>query len=242
MAFTVRDYHDLVQLLTEHPEWQWELRRLLIDEDLKALPGIVRDLAEAQRRAEERLSGVEERLGRLEETVAALAEAQRRAEERLAGVEERLGRVENKLGRIDGRTLEQEYREKAVGYFGRLLRKTQVIARDNLVDMLEARLSADELDDALLIDLVVRGQPRQRTDWEEVWLAVEVSSVVDRNDVLRACRRAELLRKAGCPTIPVVAGTESTPRAETEARGQSVVMLQDGQSWLWDEALAVWLG
>ena len=121
MTFTVRDYHDLVQLLTEHPEWQWELRRLLISEDLQALPGIVRDLAEAQQRTEaqvaalaeaqrraeerlsgveERLSGVEERLSRLEETVAALAEAQRRAEERLSGVEERLSRLEETVAAL----------------------------------------------------------------------------------------------------------------------------------------------
>jgi len=283
MAFTVQDYHDLVQLLTEHPEWQWELRRLLISEDLQALPGIVRDLAEAQQRTEaqvaalaeaqrraeerlsgveERLSGVEERLTRLEETVAALAEAQRQAEERLTRlekavmalaeaqrqaelrlslVEERLRRVEDKLGRVDGRTLEQEYREKAPGYFSRLLRKTRVIARDHLADLLETRLPADELDDALLVDLVVRGQPRQRTGLEEVWLAIEVSSVIDQGDVLRAYRRAKLLRKAGYPTIPVVAGAESTPEAETEAHNQNVVMVQDGQSQLWDEALAVWL-
>lgn len=93
MAFTVQDYHDLVRLLAEHPEWQVELRRLLIAEDMQALPGIVRDLAEAQRRTEERLT-------RLEETVAALAEAQRRTEAQVAALAEAQRRTERALKRL----------------------------------------------------------------------------------------------------------------------------------------------
>jgi hypothetical protein len=105
MAFTVRDYHDLVRLLAEHPEWQLELRRLLMSEDLQALPGIVRDLAEAQRRAEERLSGaeerlsgVEERLSRLEEAVVALAEAQQRTERALQRLSRQVGGLSETVG------------------------------------------------------------------------------------------------------------------------------------------------
>ncbi len=31
---TVNDLHDLVRLLTEHPEWQVELRRLILTDEL----------------------------------------------------------------------------------------------------------------------------------------------------------------------------------------------------------------
>jgi hypothetical protein len=57
-------------------------------------------LAEAQRRSEERLSGVEERVSRLELAVERLAEAQRRSEERLSGVEERVSRLELAVERL----------------------------------------------------------------------------------------------------------------------------------------------
>ncbi len=94
MAFTVSDFSDLVRLLAEHPEWQVELRRLILTEDLLKLPAIVQELAEAQRRTEEqvgKLAGavahLEERVSRLEAAVAELAEAQRRAEERLSHLE-----------------------------------------------------------------------------------------------------------------------------------------------------------
>ena len=294
MVFTVREYYDLVRLLAEHPEWQLELRRLLISEDLQALPGIVRDLAEAQRRSEERLgrleetvaalaeaqrrteqkvaelaeaqrrseerlSGVEERLSRLEETVAALAEAQRRSEERLGRLEEAVTalaeaewrtehavaalfesykRLEDRVGRLIGRSLEQEYREKAAAYFGRLLRRTRVVAREALDEMLEDSLSAEELNEVLLLDLVVRGQPRLRPEIPEVWLAVEVSAVVDREDVERAQRRAALLRQAGHRAVPVVAGERLAEGVEEEAGAALAVVLQNGRVGGWEEALA----
>ncbi|MFQ5595505.1 MAG: hypothetical protein ACE5HA_15260, partial [Anaerolineae bacterium] len=80
MAFTVRDYQDMVRLLEQHPDWQAELRRLLLADDFLALPAIVRDLAEAQQRTEARLE-------RLEATVQSLAEAQERTEARLERLE-----------------------------------------------------------------------------------------------------------------------------------------------------------
>ena len=42
MAFTVRDFTDLVRLLNEHPEWQSELRRIVLTDELLTLPDLVR--------------------------------------------------------------------------------------------------------------------------------------------------------------------------------------------------------
>ena len=56
MAFTVQDLHDLVALVTQHPEWRAELRRLVLTEELLALPQIVHDLAEAQQRTEQQIA------------------------------------------------------------------------------------------------------------------------------------------------------------------------------------------
>jgi hypothetical protein len=87
MGFDVKDYLDLVRLLQEHPEWRAELRRLLLTDELLALPELVRELADVQRRTEERLLILTERID-------ALAEAQRRTEERVGGLEDRVGRLE----------------------------------------------------------------------------------------------------------------------------------------------------
>jgi hypothetical protein len=318
MAFTVKDYQDFATLLAEHPEWQSELRRLVLSAELLTLPETMRQiaenvrylteaqrrteqrvegLAEAQRRSEERLTRLEEsvaalteaqrrseeRLTRLEESVAALIEAQRRSEERLTrleesvaalieaqqrterrlqeltmaqqrtdeqmaklaeivqGIEVRLARVESRLSVLDGRTLEMEYREKAYAYFGFLLRRLRVVPPNTLEDTLETHLSFDEVKELLRLDLLLNGRPRERADLPEVWLAVEISVVVDENDVTRARRRAELLRKAGYRAIPVVAGQEVTLGARAEMQSRAIVMLQDGKATLWDEALAKWV-
>ena len=202
MVFTVSDFNDFKQLLLDHPAWQVEVRRLLLSEDFEALPGIVRRLAEAQERFVERQNSTEQRLARLEKVVAELAEAQKQTEQRLAHLEKvvaelaealrqltlRVDAMAVTLAKVNGRTLEGEYREKAPAYFGRWIRRTIVVARTALEEELEERLSDDELHDALLIDLVVRGRLKGGPQSPEVYLAVEVSSVVDREDVSRAVR------------------------------------------------------
>ena len=94
---TINDLHDLVRLLTEHPEWQAELRRLILTDELLELPLIARQLVEAQRRTEEQVAQLteaqrrtEEALGRTQEQVAQLIEAQRRTEEALGRTQEQV--------------------------------------------------------------------------------------------------------------------------------------------------------
>jgi uncharacterized coiled-coil protein SlyX len=318
MAFTVQDYTDLVRLLLEHPEWRLEIRQLVLSEELLSLPEIVRELAEAQRRTEERLGRLEgivaelaeaqrrtearvaelaeaqrrteerldrlegivaelaeaqrrteERLDRLEGIVAELTEAQRRAEERLDRLEERVARLEetvqnlieqmatlveqvrslteaqhhmsDTLGRLKGQVMELNYRHRAGAFLGPFLRRIQVVDPVALEDALEAALTPGEFRDLLRLDLLLKGSPRQRPEVPEIWLAVEVSAVVDRTDIDRAERRASLLRKAGFPALPVAAGEEATRGAEDSAALQKVILVQDGQVSFWEEALGAWL-
>jgi hypothetical protein len=62
MAFTVADFHDLIRLLEEHPDWQTELRRVLLSQDLLDLPRTVQELATAQYRTEEAIIRLTERM------------------------------------------------------------------------------------------------------------------------------------------------------------------------------------
>ena len=322
MAFEAQDYLDLLRLLQEHPEWRQELRRLLLTDELLALPQLFREWIEAQQRAERRTTRAllvlaqaqrrsEERIGRVEEQLAALAEAQRKTEERVTRVEEqlaalaeaqrkteeqvrmlaeaqrhleeRVARVEEQLAALAeaqrkteehlaalvevqrsmssalselsarvsslsdavsglrGRVLELTYQNKAVAYFGPLLRRVRVVSMETLLEALRAKLSPEEFRDVLLLDLLVQGKLETWPGKPEIWLAIEVSAVVDERDVERARRRATLLRRAGYRAIPVAAGERATLGAEENARQQSVVMLQDGRVFLWEEALKTWL-
>lgn len=276
MAFTVEDYYDLLRLLHEHPEWRPELRRLVLSDELLALPELVRELAEAQRRTEARIEALTEAQQRTEVHLSALAEAQRRTEERLEALTQRVDaltqrmdeltqrvdaltadvqrltlnvaeltgtvrRLSDRLDRVMGDILELRYREHAGGYFGTWVRGARVIAPAELEDTLQERLTHDEILDVLRLDLLVRGRWRALPETPEVWLVVEVSSVIDEGDVARAWRRARLLRRAGYRAVPVVAGERIIPEAEASARAQTVGVIQDGQVILGDEELAAWL-
>jgi len=99
-----------------------------------------------------------------------------------------------------------------------------------LEDDLEAHLSPEEFRDLLQLDLLIRGRPRYREEAPEVWLAVEISVVIDRRDVERA------LRRAGYRAIPTVTGERMTEGAEEEAEAHKVLMLLDGRPISWEEA------
>jgi len=225
----------------------------------------VNELVEAQRRTEERLSELaeaqkraEERLGRLEATVQALAEAQKRAEEQiseLAGAQrrteeqirilvqemgaarKRLDQGEVRLSMLYGWRLESLYRERAYAYFGSLLRRVRVIPLPDIEEEMEARLTQAEVRDLWSLDLLVSGRVREQPELPEVWLAVEVSAVVDQDDVERAARRARFLRRLGRPVVAVAAGEKVTAGGKKAAEARQVLLLQDGQPLYWEQAL-----
>ena len=239
MAFTVNDLQDLTRLLLERPEWLGEVRRIVLTDELLALP---RELAEAQRRTDERFAELAEAQRRTDERLAELAEAQRRTEERLEQLivrfEEAQRRNDDQFADIRGRLLEIEYRDKVGAIFGSRLRRPQVVDGGDLWEMLEARLDKAEIRQVVASDLVVRGRLPPQSGGSELWLAVEVSSVVDRYDVERAAQRAALLRKAGLAALGAVAGRRLTQGASALADELRVVISESGDLLGWDEALS----
>ncbi len=204
---------------------------------LERLETIVAELIEAQKRAEARLE-------RLEIIVAELIEAQKRTEARVNELVEaqkltevRIQKLTDRVAKNSGQLMEMNYRDKAYAYFGALMRNVRVISLQDLEPVLEKHLSEAEMRELLPLDLLVQGRPRRIRPQEDVWLAVEVSIVVDINDVRRARQRARLLRKAGLIAAPAVAGEQATSGAELAAQEDGVLLLQDGSNHYWEEAL-----
>jgi len=206
----------------------------------------VKELAEAQARMEAEFQKYREaseaRFARIEAALDRLAEAQAQTEAQLRDLVQVVKKMQDTLAAVKGRQLEFNYHYRAGAYFGPLLRRLRAFLPVELESELETRLSAEDFRDLLSLDLVVTGQPRHLPDAPQVWLAVEVSSVVDRHDVERAIHRAGLLRRAGLRAIPVVAGEDITVGAQRDAEAHRVVVLQDGQALFWEAALADVLG
>ena len=205
MAFSIRDYQDMVRLLDRHPEWRAELRRLVLTEELLALPAIVRDLAEAQQRTEARLEQLAVRVDQL-------AEAQQRTEVLVQGlsaemrllsrqVQDLLEWQRGEAGRRDGERYEQRVIRRAGGLFnggeGGSPGSDKVYHHLlSLIRRIPNLKNIGEDEDPMLADLIW---------WKDHQYAViEVSITADKHDVTRAARRAEALRSANVQAIAVV--------------------------------------
>ena len=206
-------------------------------------------LSEAQAQTEARLRELAEAQAQTEARLRELAEAQERYQEaseaRFARIEAVLEQVvvqiqklTDRTGKLEGRLLELTYQQKAGSYFGHLLRRPRAFLPAEIEDQLEGRITQEEFRELLAVDLLVSGRPRHLAEAPQVWLVVEISATVDRHDVERARQRADLLRRAGLRAIPTVAGEDATMGALEEAKTHKVLMLQDGRSWFWEEALA----
>ena len=218
------------------------------------------ELAEFQRRTDERFAELAEAIRQLtlrfeeaqrrnDERFAELAEFQRRTDERFAELaeairqltlrfEEAQQRNDNQFADIRGKLLEIEYRNKIGAIFGGRLRKPRVVDAGDVWDMLRDQLGEAEIRRIVAADLIVRGGLLRAQGEGELWLVVEVSSVIDRNDVARAAERAALLRKAGLMVVPVVAGQRLTQGAVTLAEEFGVAIARNGGLDGWDKALA----
>jgi hypothetical protein len=225
MPFTVTDFHDLVRLLEEHSDWRTELRRVLLSQDLLDLPRAVQKLAVAQRRTEEAITHLTERM----EQGFADATIDRRD-------------MRRDIGQLKGLGQEQFYRDRAAAIFGRLLVQGYDATNQVADHLQEARrlgvISDRECQDVLAADLLWGGQLRGSR--QPLVVVLEASWTVGNVDVERAASRAAVLRQAGLKALPVAAGQEWPPNTQDEARRAGVAIVQDGaiDQESWEAALA----
>lgn len=214
------------------------------------------ELAQAQDRTEKRVEELveiglrnEARLSRLEELVDKLATSQMALEKFQMALEKRMDEMSQilkgilvSLDDLRGGYLELKYERHAGAFFGRFLRRLKPTLMYDLSREMEERLenslSSEVYNDLLRLDLLISGRPRSRPDIEQLWLAVEISAVVDRHDVQRAKNRADALRRAGYLVVPAGVGDRFTRGAEEEASELNVLLMKDGSYRYWEEALS----
>lgn len=198
-------------------------------------------LAQAQRRTEERLDRLTARVDDLTRRVDELAAMVQQLTEQVAGLTReaarhnaRLDRLDGRLGTVQGRMLEMTYRDRAPAYFDDILRRIHALSAEELARLLDdsqqrGAITAPDRRELLLTDVVVYG--REHAGGTPAYLAVEVSALVDEDDVWRALRRAELLARATQATaLPVVAGEAITNQAEELGRSRGVWRVLDGRA------------
>jgi len=263
VTVTTIKFHELVRALETHPRWRAELREVLFPQEFLDLPGAVKELAEAQRRTEEALVRLTERMERgfaeaaaaraeaaadrqriweaMEKGFAEAAEDRRRIWQGIERLADQMYTMTKDVGSLKGTAKELWYQNRAASIFGLLLSRGHDVANRVADRLYEAQkqgiISHSERKDALAADLFWKG--RRRENGDEVVLVVEVSWLVEKHDVERAERRAKILRRVGIRALPVAAGEVWGEGAKSHARLFGVVIFEDGQpdEVSWQEAL-----
>lgn len=240
MAFTVVDFQDLVKLLGEHPEWQAELRRLLVGDQLAAIDARLEALVEAQQRTEQSLDALARRTDELAARMDALVARMDAFIERMDAFSAEQRRMGIDIAGMKGDAVESRYRTNLPSYLGRQMKQMRLVIPTDL-DLVSAAGDAGTLTDrewdALThIDVLFSGALRSSST--PVLVAVEASAVIDAYDVERAIERAAILARLGYKTIPAVGGDQIISNARRTTKEQGVAVLLGGKVEYWPESAA----
>ena len=208
---TRSDVHDLRVAMTALAEQQKLTSASLrdLEEQQKLTSASVRDLAEQQK-----LTSAEVR--DLSHTVADLADTVRT--------------LHIRTDKTAGWALEWVVGNRLPAYVGRQIKRCRVVGPMDVIESLENRpaireVSDDDLDQLRRADLIATGV----IDDEKIYLVGEVSFTADNDDVLRAARRAAVLRKIGERAQPFVACDAIAPIAAELARREGVWIIVEGR-------------
>jgi hypothetical protein len=215
---TRSDMHELRVAMRELAEQQKETSA-----EVKQLAGVVAELAVQQK---ETSAEVKQLAG----TVAELAVQQK---ETSAEVRELTGVVRTLSIRTEataGWALEWLVGKHLPAYVGRRIRRCGIVGAMDVVESLEedpavAGLTADEIDELRRADLIATGS----IDGGSIYLVGEVSCTADNDDILRAARRAAVMRKAGQQAQAFVACEQINPIPAEIARREGVWVILRGR-------------
>jgi len=185
MAFTVREFEDLLRILEQNPEWRARMRQAILTPELLELPELVRQLIESVRQLTEAQRRSDARIDELAQIVRELAEAQRRTEAQVAELAEAQRRTEAQVAEL---AEAQRRTEAQVAELAEAQRRTDA-RLDELAQTVRELVEAQRRTDAQIAQLV-ETQQRHEERLNELTEIVRDLVQVSR-DMLRRIERLE---------------------------------------------------
>ena len=191
-------------------------------------------IEDRQQRTEERLDRLETTVDRIDNTVNRLDATVDRIDATVTRLDTTVRRLDNTVGRLDGRDYEARLAKNLATILSQRigLRRAQTIR--SAVDRMPPEISA-QLEDAVeenLIsdsqgeritetDIIIRAQRKSDRAW--IWIAVEASVSIHRDDIDRARQSADALAAVFAePAIPVAVGQRIAPPETQHAQAAAV--------------------
>ena len=222
---TINDISDLIRILRDDPAWADAVRSVLLSQELLRLPEEIAALTRAFR---EHAETTNRRLESLEAGQDQLRQAQAQLQTTVNGMRGDLGNLSGSF-----------FQRRAANFAERVARRDFHLRQTSLVhhadqagDSALKRMLNDAAEDASRdfteddADLVERADAviaGRAPDGTEVYLLVEMSVTVAKDDVDRAKDGAEVLQRAiGATTHALVMGEAITDEAATLAKDRAV--------------------
>ena len=207
----IQTFADILRAMSRNPDLAEAVRQHVLDDELRRLPAAFQQLA----------ATVEDYMAQTNRILAELQAGQAKLE---AGQEElRVGQLE-----LQAKFLPFDAR-KMIGVIARRLNIRRPVWLDN-TDLLgiadDAGYLADavpenELESFFAVDLALRAVGKAARDTQ--YVVIECSNTVDRNDILRIRRNADLLaRFTGCNTHAMVIGNRLPEHIASVAEASGV--------------------
>lgn len=222
MSYVINTVEDLERILRENPEWRERIRRLILSDELLELP------QRFDRFVEEEFKPLKEEVQQLKRDVEQLKKDVEQLKRDVEQLKRDVEKLKQDVAWLKGEVMELKFADRFPAILGKVFRKLRRITPSELADRLydavdEGVLAEKEAEDALDIDLVAGGFIKKEN--KEVLIAVEVSFVVDREDVRRAFERAMVIGRAfGMECIPAVFGKEYTEGAQRASQELPVLV------------------
>ncbi len=232
MALTREDLQSLLRWLDEDPEFRAALRQKLFAEPLIIE---VRLPTDWMAKVDSRLERLEQDVGTLKQDVGTLKQDVGTLKQDVGTLKQDVGTLKQDVGTLKGKVLEVDRAMKAANIFGLLLRNGRSASEfvSSKLDEAESQgiLTPQEADFVMAADLLWMGVIRRgKFTGETLVLIGEISWTIERDDVERAVRKAEILRKVGIWAVPFVSGSEWVDeKLREDALKQNVLCVVDGR-------------
>ena len=247
MTTIVETAEDIIRILRERPDILAQVRREILTDDLLNLPNQVAELVELVKILQEIQAQQAKTLTEHADTLNNHTNILNDHTKILNDHTQRLDRMENRMNRLLGSDLERRARRIVQGRLTRLfgLRRMRVVhdqfaLNGPFMPAVEAAADDGKIDDEQeerlkLTDLIIRARPKPDSplgpDTDQyVWFSVEISGVIEADDISRAVRSAVALRAMyDANALPAVAGfrIRDEDRARAAEEGVSVFIIPE---------------
>ena len=222
---TIDTMEDIIRILREQPDVREEIRRLILTDELLALPAQFIEMRKEQAEMRQEIQRISQTQTEMQQTQTEMQQAQTEMQQTQTGMQNDIRMLKDDVGVLKGLSAFAPTERR----YGLIALELGLEPEDILSPVEIARLSmndaARDIDQSALqsfrdSDLIVSARA---SDGELCYIAVEVSYTVGHSDIDRAIAHAELItRLTGARAFPVVSGVRAAAVAETQLGSDAI--------------------